>query len=171
MEDARAAPIPFHHLDSFMSPSLTKSFTGTLSGTGRRFYCVGLIIEAISSCYKRSQVQQTVARKSCLGSNSLFCGPKRTGCILNLLGTHSQVMIIQIRMRLTFDLQFIAACRLDLPYFIYFLSQDSRFNPGIVFFCQLFFFERFPCSCLQLASRIKPVSMAIILYIWFGTPH
>lgn len=74
-------------------------------------------------------------------------------------------------MRLTFDLQFIAPCRSDLPYFIYCLSQVSRFNPGIVFFCQLFCFEQFPHSCLQFASCIKTVSMVIFLYIWFGTAH
>lgn len=74
-------------------------------------------------------------------------------------------------MRLTFDLQFIATRRSDLPYFICGLSQVSQFNPGIVPFCQLFCFEHFPRSCLQFASCIKTVSMVIFLYIWFGTTH
>lgn len=101
-------------------------------------------------------MQQIVtARKGCLGLKSLFCGPKRTEGILTLVGAHIPVMIIQIRMRLTFDLLFVAACRLDFPYFIYFLSQVSWFNPGIVFFCQLFCFRSFVplCSLLHLLKK------------------
>lgn len=65
-------------------------------------------------------------KKSCLG---LFCGPKWTECFFNKAGTRIPVTIIQIRTRLTFDLRFIAACRLDLLHFIYFLSHVSRLIP------------------------------------------
>lgn len=114
-------------------------------------------------------MQQIVtARKGCLGLKSLFCGPKRTEGILTLVGAHIPVMIIQIRMRLTFDLLFVAACRLDLPYFIYSPNQVSRFNPGIAFFCRLFCFGSFVPLC-SLLHALERVSMVIFLYIWFGT--
>lgn len=113
--DAVAATIPFHHLDSFMSctenhspePSQEQDAILLRWVDNRSHYqLLRKVIRATNSY-----------RKGCLGLKSLFCGPKRTGGILTLVGAHILLMIIQIR-RLTFDLLFVAACRLYLSYFI-----------------------------------------------------